>query len=859
MSDSHDVFISFSFNDQKCAEYIVNQLTNIYNIKCWICTYDVRGGENYKAKIYNAIRDSKVVVFLQSISSVQSDDVPKEVSNAIKLNKPVIPFLLDDSELTGELGYDLPSINIIDGTKPEFDDRIRDLAYAIDFHTNSKSIEKVDNIEGLPYKQESIRTIYINPSINSFKIEYKIVSKIPQPREIFVGRDDLLNEIEAFFKKGKRILFLEGIGGIGKSELAKQYAVSHRRDYDNIIFLTYTDSLRHIVCDPATIEISGINILLNEDINNFYHRKLQTFRSIVNERTLLIIDNFNVENDPDFEEFTEGSHNIIFTTRNAHPGYSTIKVDSINSNKIAFEIFEKNYGMSVDYTDKPYLEELFEILDYHTYTIELLAKQMEAGFLSGKELLVAFKNGQLANSSEKITGINGNKTAFDHIKSLFSLNALSDSDIQILRELSLLGNTGVPLKKFWQWSVSTSHEIIKQSVLELIHRSLVRRENSDSGTKISLHPLVSEVIRTSEEFKPNIINCRSFVEKMADDLYNAWYTPYKDNLSISDCVLSVAKYFTPFEISSDDSDLLSIWTYFANFLWQVGKFDDSIKIGHIIYDTCYKLCGEASMLTGFAAKALGGCYFNSRRTKESIPWYKQGLLSMQLSGADECEDLAMSYEKVARCYTWEHETDFEKAESYFNKSHEIRTRLKNILIHGGTIKNVDRNLVYDIKMNEERIGENIFEMSRMYQANKKYAVALEKLIYREETIKKNSPENMSGLAYIYFDKGVCYYHLGISEKSLKSTNDTSKGDNNYFKLAEENLTNALEINMKMRGALAVDTIDNIEYLADTYVAQGKLSKAKNKYMLAISMLENLFGNEHKHIYSIKQKLNLTNV
>ena len=52
--------------------------------------------------------------------------------------------------------------------------------------------------------------------------EYRIVSKLPQLRNVFVGRDSLLKEIAEHFDAGKRILFLEGVGGIGKSELAKQ-------------------------------------------------------------------------------------------------------------------------------------------------------------------------------------------------------------------------------------------------------------------------------------------------------------------------------------------------------------------------------------------------------------------------------------------------------------------------------------------------------------------------------------------------------------------------------------------------------------------------------------------------------------
>ena len=104
---SHDVFISFSFNDQEKAEYIVNKLSSVYGIKSWICTRDIDGGRRYKRLIPQAIRVADVVVFLQSQSALSSKEIPKEIGIAFDNNKVIIPFKLDDSQPSGELEYDL--------------------------------------------------------------------------------------------------------------------------------------------------------------------------------------------------------------------------------------------------------------------------------------------------------------------------------------------------------------------------------------------------------------------------------------------------------------------------------------------------------------------------------------------------------------------------------------------------------------------------------------------------------------------------------------------------------------------------------------------------------------------------------
>ena len=52
---THDVFISFSFQDQEQAEEIVNILSSKYGISSWICTRDIDGGRRYKSLITEAI------------------------------------------------------------------------------------------------------------------------------------------------------------------------------------------------------------------------------------------------------------------------------------------------------------------------------------------------------------------------------------------------------------------------------------------------------------------------------------------------------------------------------------------------------------------------------------------------------------------------------------------------------------------------------------------------------------------------------------------------------------------------------------------------------------------------------------
>src|SRR3954451_14673760 len=59
----------------------------------------------------------------------------------------------------------------------------------------------------------------------------------------FVGRHDLLAEIEATFRENKQAegcvpTVLRGLGGMGKSQLMLKYCYAHRKDYNYIFWIS---------------------------------------------------------------------------------------------------------------------------------------------------------------------------------------------------------------------------------------------------------------------------------------------------------------------------------------------------------------------------------------------------------------------------------------------------------------------------------------------------------------------------------------------------------------------------------------------------------------------------------------------
>lgn len=509
----HDVFVSFSFKDEKSAEYIVNQLTNIYNIKCWICTHDIRGGENYKDKIYNAIKESKVVVFLQSENSIASDEVPKEIANALKLNKLVIPFILDESKLVGGLAYDLENVLKIDGTKPEFDDRIKDLA-----NTVYSFIDK-----------------YSEPSTNHRIGKSKLFrSNYGISNSQFIGRSQELDDIKKNLKNS-RIAFLYGVGGCGKTQLVKRYIDVCKQSYDDIIFAVYETSIMDMITSDTYFLLDEVKRSETESNEEFFNRKLEAIKDVSSERTLFIIDNFDCLADEHLENLLNGPYQIILTTRvdYSYLGLPMILVDSLEPEE-QLALFLAGYKKTISNEEKGDVKKILSMVCGHTLTIELISKLMFSKRIKPKEMIKYLEEVGIAPSVKGTIrhGFDKPDTLYGHISTLFSFEKLKDYEVQLLLDLSIMPVSGIMVDDFLEFSNTDDFEIIDS----LIERSWIKY-NSDED-RLSLHPVISDVVK-NKCLELQLQVCDDFIFNLAKRFHNAWSMKNDERLYFGEIAKSV--------------------------------------------------------------------------------------------------------------------------------------------------------------------------------------------------------------------------------------------------------------------------------------------------------------------------------
>lgn len=341
----------------------------------------------------------------------------------------------------------------------------------------------------------------LSPAVST----YIIGSNPPLPCKYFVGRESEIKNIrDALSGSGK--IFLHGIAGMGKSETAKAYAKTYRKEYTNQIYIFYSGSLQK---DIASLEFVNDPFDATEDeLFRQHNRFLRTLK----EDTLLIIDNFNIESDPDpiLSVVMKYSCHVLFTTRNLISGGESIYLDELDLG--AQEALMQNlYKDAADHEHA--ISSIIFNVQNHTFAIELAARMLQKGIMTPEELSERLFFAPVdMSSSDKIKvskdGETEKATYADHIRTLFGLYKLAPEYHDILRCMTLMPEKGASKKYFARWMGITN----LNPVSELIEMGLI---HEGEGHRISIHGIIQKLIIA--ELKPSISGCKNFLKNIQYD------------------------------------------------------------------------------------------------------------------------------------------------------------------------------------------------------------------------------------------------------------------------------------------------------------------------------------------------------
>ena len=153
---TYDVFISYSTANVEIADNI-REILEDRDIRCWIAPRNIPRGESWPNAIVTAIENAKLIVLVFTESSNTSQHVLREVTQAAKNNKAVVPFLIEDIPMCKDLDYFLHGTQWLIG-HPDYKKKVNELSETVSKIlgkttekdiTNKQSVKQEDNIAPL--------------------------------------------------------------------------------------------------------------------------------------------------------------------------------------------------------------------------------------------------------------------------------------------------------------------------------------------------------------------------------------------------------------------------------------------------------------------------------------------------------------------------------------------------------------------------------------------------------------------------------------------------------------------------------------------------------------------------------------
>ena len=347
-----------------------------------------------------------------------------------------------------------------------------------------------------------------------YELERKdyVVPIFPSVSPDFVGRDSELKTIEESLQKNN-VLYVTGIGGIGKTTLVRNYILQHKTDYDVIAYLEFENDFIHTFADDKQLQLSTLRYSDNENIDDYFERKLSHFKEICgNKRVLFVLDNFSGMVTKELSRIIDCGYDVIIVTRNKPPknSFSFIEIGSISDTEELFRLIALDLERQPTKDERLCFDEMIQLVQGHTLVIELIARQIAAGRLDiHKALDLIRENGFSRFSTEKIgnykDGIEVYDTLSAIITALFDASSMNGQELLTMKVLSLLDVRGL----------ETDLVNNMLGITELSKLSAEGWLNADS--RVQVHPVIAEALRNME-WSPEIsdISVMEYHQKVVD-------------------------------------------------------------------------------------------------------------------------------------------------------------------------------------------------------------------------------------------------------------------------------------------------------------------------------------------------------
>jgi tetratricopeptide (TPR) repeat protein len=644
----------------------------------------------------------------------------------------------------------------------------------------------------------------------------------------FTGRENIFKRLDnAFTENNAQVI--SGLGGLGKTQTAIEYAYRHADDYT---FAFWARAASRVTLTTAFAEIARLLSLpekdsqSSDDIVRAVNLWLES-----NSGWLLIFDNAEA---PDLlREFlprrTKG--HILLTSRAqvfdmlgiAKP----IEIDAMATEEAVSFLFTRTGREDNSVAEKKAAAELAEELGGLPLALEQAAASIVAKHNQFREYLVGYRKSRLEFLKEPraVTGDYPESVATTWKINFAEVDKASAASSDLLRASAFLSPESIPLELITTGRselgpalsaalVEVDHDPLSlNKVLQTLTRYSFVRLDSDLGT-FSIHRLVQEVLRDGMDDSTQ----RLWVERTIRALNQAFPEVEFANWSLCERFLPhvkvAAKLIERWDITFEGAARLLNDAAF--FCYEQGQYDVAEPMYKQSLAISEKALGPDNPDVALRINNLALLFHAQGRYAEAEIEHKRSLAIYERVLGPDDPDVALGLNNLAALY--DAQGKYTEAEPLYKRSLEI---YEEALRRGDLDVAMGLNNLAELY----RARENYNEAEPLYQRS---------LAIYEKRCGPNHPDvalSLNNLASLY-------------------------GAQRKYKQAESLFQRSLKIRQSVLRPLHPDVAQSLNNLAELYREQSKYAKAEDLYKQSLTIWENALGLHHPDVATSLRNLAL---